>query len=162
MCRIFNFYIKSQDQNTGSTNSNTYYFIDWSATIPRGKYKCSFVYNSVTSNNVIGPDNGDISPALIHINLGCNSNFSFTNKQITNTDIIGMLKWCPIEDVSGKGFLYSDINTNVPFFFNNGTLNNFINVKITDFDAETFWIDTNGYGPSDYVLCLTFELIDEL
>ena len=73
-----------------------------------------------------------------------------------------MLKWCPMEDVSGKGFLYSDINTNVPFFFNNGILNNFINVKITDFDADTFWIDTNGYGPADYVLCLTFELIDEL
>ena len=47
MCRIFNFYINSYEANDGSTNNNAYYFIDWSATIPRGKYKCSFVYNSV-------------------------------------------------------------------------------------------------------------------
>ena len=62
--KSYYFYIKSLDQNAGSTNSNSYYFIDWSATIPHGKYKCSFVYNSVTSNNVVGPDNGDISPAF--------------------------------------------------------------------------------------------------
>ena len=55
-----------------------------------------------------------------------------------------------------------DINTNVPFFFNNGLLNNFINIKITWFDERHLWIDSNGDQPTDYVLCLTFELIDEL
>ena len=68
-CRIFNFYINSIEKNNGSSNNNAYFFIDWSATIPRAKYKCSFVYNSVTTNNVIRPDNGAISPSLVHINL---------------------------------------------------------------------------------------------
>ena len=53
---------------------------------------------------------------------------------MTNTDIIGILKWKSIDDATGKGYLYADINSNVTFFFNNGILNNFINVKITEFD----------------------------
>ena len=63
------------------------------------------LYNSVTTNNVIGPDNGDISPALVHINLGCNANFTFQNGLITNSNIIGMIKWKTIDDVRGKGYL---------------------------------------------------------
>ena len=100
---------------------------------------------------------------MIHINLGCNSDFSFSNGRISNIDIIGVLKWQSIVDSTvGKGYLYSDINTNVPFFFNNGLLNNFINIKITGFDERHLWIDSNGDQPTYYVLCLTFELIDEL
>ena len=91
MCRIFNFYINSYESNDGSTNNNAYYFIDWSANIPRGKYKCTFTYNRVNVNYTIGSDEADIAPALIHINLGCNSNFSFQNRRISNTDIIGVL-----------------------------------------------------------------------
>ena len=100
---------------------------------------------------------------MIHINLGCNSNFSFQNGRISNTDIIGVLKWKNIVDSTvGKGYLYSDITTNVPFFFNNGLLNNFINIKITAFDESHLWTESNGDYPENYILCLTFELIDEL
>ena len=163
MCKIFNFYICSYQANDGSTTNNAFYFIDWSATIPRGKYKCTFTYNSININYMVGPDECDISPALIHINLGCNSNFSFQNGRISNTDIIGVLKWKNIIDSTvEKGYLYSDINTNVPFFFNNGLLNNFINIKITSFDDKNLWIDSNGDEPQDYIVTLTFELIDEL
>ena len=73
-----------------------------------------------------------------------------------------MLKWQVVDDNIGKGYLYSDITSNVPFFFNNGILNNFINIKITEYDRSTLWVDTNGDPPYDYILCLTFELIDEL
>ena len=65
----------------------------------------------------MGPYNGDISPALIHINLGCNSNFTFQNELISNSNIIGMITWKIIDGVTGKGYLYSDITSNVPFFF---------------------------------------------
>ena len=106
MCKIFNFYICSYQANDGSTTNNAFYFIDWSATIPRGKYKCTFTYNSININYMVGPDECDISPALIHINLGCNSNFSFQNGRISNTDIIGVLKWKNIVDSTvGKGYL---------------------------------------------------------
>ena len=159
-CIIFNFYINSLERNNGSTRNNANYFIDWSANLPREKYKCSFVFNSSTTNIVLGPDNGDVSPALVHISLGCSSNFSFQNGLITNTNIIGMLKWQVVDDNIGKGYLYCDITSNVPFFFNNGILNNFINVKITEFDGTTLWVDTNGHPPYDYILCLTFELMD--
>ena len=163
MCRIFNFYINSLESNDGSTNNNSYYFIDWSATIPRGKYKATFTYNSVNVNYTVGPDEADIAPALIHINLGCNSNFAFSNGRLSNTDIVGILKWHNIIDSTvGKGYLYSDITTNVPFFFNNGLLNNFIHVKITQYDGTTLYLDSNGDQPTDYILTLTFELIDEL
>ena len=163
MCRIFNFYINSFAANEGSTKNNTYYFIDWSATIPCGKYKCNFVYNSMNTNVIIGPDECDIGPALIHINLGCNSNFAFSNGRLTNTDIVGILKWHNIIDSTvGKGYLYSDITTNVPFFFNNGLLNNFIHVKITHYDGTTLYLDSSGDQPMDHILTLTFELIDEL
>ena len=118
--RKFNFYINSLERTNGTTRNNANYFIDWSASMPpRTKYKCSFVFNSITTNNIIGPDNGDIYPAILHINLGCNSNFSFQNGLISNTNTIGMLKWETINDATGKGYSYSDITSNVPFFFNN-------------------------------------------
>ena len=44
----------------------------------------------------------------------------------------------------------------------NGILNNFINIKITEFDGDTLWEDTYGYIPADSVLCLRIELIDKL
>ena len=98
MCRIFNFYSNSLERNNWSTRNDAYFFIDWSATIPRAKYKCSFVFNSSTTNYILGPDNGDIYPAIIHINLGGNSNFSFQNGLISNTNIIGTLKWQVVDD----------------------------------------------------------------
>ena len=94
---------------------------------------------------------------MIHINLGCNSNFSFQNGRISNTDIVGILKWQSIIDSTvGKGYLYSNITTNVPFFFNNGLLNNFIHVKLTNYDGTTLYLDSNGDQPTDYILTLTF------
>ena len=45
-------------------------------------------------------------------------------------------------------------------FFNNGILNNFINIKITKFDGTTLWVDTDNEPPNDYILCLSFELIE--
>ena len=128
--------------------------------LPRSKYKCSFVFYNTSTNIVYGPDNGDISIGLLHINLGCNSNFLFKNGLFSNSNIIGILTWKTLDDNTGKGYLYSDINNNVPFFFNNGILNNFINIKITEWDMETLWEDTNGEVPYNYMLCLTFELME--
>ena len=75
MCRIFNFYINSYQANDGSTNNNAFYFIDWSATIPRGKYKCSFTYNSFTYNNILLDENG-------HNNIGGILTNRLTHSQI--------------------------------------------------------------------------------
>jgi len=170
MCKIFNFYICSYQANDGSTNNNAFYFIDWSATIPRGKYKCTFTYTSCFLNYIRGlVGNSTISPALLHINLGCNSNYIYSNNRISNTDVVGILKWYPFgedtiqnnnADNVGKGFLNSDITTNQPFFFNNGLFNNFINIKITEYDANTLWLDSNNEQPGAYILCLTFELME--
>ena len=170
--RIFNFYISSDEKTTG-TNNNANYFIDWSAILPRGKYKCNFTYTSCFFNYVRDTDGSfSILPALLHINLGCNSNYIYSNNIISNTDVVGILKWYPFgEDILfiiqsnnpnnvGKGFLNSDITTNKPFYFNNGMFNNFINIKITKYDGYTLWIDSNNEEPEDYVICLTFELME--
>ena len=45
-------------------------------------------------------------------------------------------------------------------FFNNGLYNNFINIKITEFDGITLWTDSHNDTPNDYILCLTFELME--
>ena len=60
-------------------------------------------------------------------------------------------------DNVGKGFLNSDITTNQPFYFNIGMFNNFMNIKITEYDAITLWLDSNNDQPEDYVICLSFE-----
>ena len=38
--------------------------------------------------------------------------------------------------------------------------NNFINIRITEFDSVTLWTDSNNTVPDDYILCLTFQLIE--
>ena len=158
MPRIFNIFLDSLKSDSGANNTANY-FIDWSSVLPHGKYKCTFTYTSVVSNDIIGANNADISPALLHINLGCNSNFMYTSNKLSNTDTIGFLKWGTFgPDNTGKGFLYSDITTNPPFYFNNGLLNNFINVKITGYDGTTLWVDSNHLAPGE--LCLSFELMD--
>ena len=160
MSRIFNFYIDSLHSDSG-TNNNSNYFRNWRSVLPHGKYKCTFTYTSVFSNNGTGTNNADISPAFLHINLGCNSNFIYSSNKLSNTDTIGFLKWGTFgPDNTGKGFLYSDITTNPPFYFNNGLLNNFINVKITEYDGTTLWVDGNHVAPGDYILCLSFELME--
>ena len=63
-------------------------------------------------------------------------------------------------DNTGEGYLYSNITTNPPFYFNNGLLNNFVTVKITEYDGTTLWVDSNNDPPGDYILCLSFELMD--
>ena len=92
--------------------------------------------------------------------MGCNSNFYYLDNKITNTNIVGFFKWFSFGDNLGNGYLYSDNNNNSPFFFNNGMFNNFINIKITTFDAVTLWTDNNHTVPNDYILCLTFELME--
>ena len=96
-CIIFNFYLSSAEKDSG-TNNNANYFIDWSANLPCGRYKCT------------------LFPALSHINLGCNSNFYYSDNKITNSNIVGFLKWNSYLDVLGNGYLYSDNNNNSPFF----------------------------------------------
>ena len=70
-----------------------------------------------------------------------------------------MLNFIQIGTV-GKGYLYSDKNTNQSFFFNNSILNNTINIKILLLDGTTLWTDTAAAQPVDYIICFSFELIE--
>ena len=157
--RIFNFYISS-DEKTSGTNNDANYFIDWSSILPRGMYKCMYTFHTCITNIYNGANGDKLYPALLHINMGCNSNFFYSNDKIRNTNIVGFLKWNSYLDNLGNGYLYSDINNNSPFYFNNGIFNNFINIKITKYDGYTLWIDSNNEEPEDYVICLTFELME--
>ena len=38
--------------------------------------------------------------------------------------------------------------------------NNFIIVKITEYDGSTLWLDSNDEQPGDYIICLSFELME--
>ena len=116
--RIFNFYMSWFEKDSG-TNNNANYFIDWSTNLPQGRYKCNFTYTSSIKNYIRGKDGtSNISPAILHINLGCNSNYIYYNNRISNTVIVKILKWYPFgEDTPqnnnagnvGKGFFNSDI-----------------------------------------------------
>ena len=158
-CIIFNFYLSSAEKDSG-TNNNANYFIDWSANLPRGRYKCTYTFNTCNTNIYLGINGDKLFPALLHINMGCSSNFYYLDNKITNSNIVGFLKWNSYLDVLGNGYLYSDNNNNSPFFFNNGLFNNFINIRITEFDGSTLWTDSNNDTPNDYILCLTFELME--
>ena len=48
-CIIFNFYLSSAEKDSG-TNNNANYFIDWSANLPRGRYKCTYTFNTCSTN----------------------------------------------------------------------------------------------------------------
>ena len=37
-----------------------------------------------------------------------------------------------------------------------------INIKITELDAYTLWLDSSNDQPNDFILCLTFELMDQI
>ena len=72
-----------------------------------------------------------------------------------------MLNFIPIATSAlGKGYLYSDKNTNQPFYFNNAILNNTINIKILLLDGTTFLTDTSAAQPVDYIIGFSFELIE--
>ena len=68
------------------------YVIDWSANIPRGRNKCSHIYNTHITNEILGVNVADEQPALLHMytNLGCNSNFIYSDNRKSNTNIVGI------------------------------------------------------------------------
>ena len=78
-CIIFNFYLSSAEKDSG-TNNNANYFIDWSANLPRGKYKCMYTYNTCSTNVYVGINGDKLFPGLLHINMGCNSIFFIIRK----------------------------------------------------------------------------------
>ena len=72
-----------------------------------------------------------------------------------------MLNFIPIATSAiGKGYLYSDKNTNQSFYFNNAILNNTINIKLLLLDGTTLWTDTAAAQPVDYIIGFSFELIE--
>ena len=160
MSKIFNVYLNSTQKISGNNNDATY-FIDWSSVLPRAKYRCSFIFTQTGSNVSSNAGNFENCPALLYFNPGCNSNFLYnsTSRTLNCTSIVGMLNFIQIGTV-GKGYLYSDKNTNQSFFFNNAILNNTINIKILLLDGTTLWADKNATQPVDYIICFSFELID--
>ena len=72
--RIFNFYISSVEKDSG-TNNNTNYFIDWSSNLLHGRYKCTYTFHTCSTNVYAGINGDKLFPGLLHINMGCNSNF---------------------------------------------------------------------------------------
>jgi len=160
MSKIFNMYLNSTQKISGN-NNDAMYFIDFSSVLPHGKYRCSFIFTQTGSNISLVAANFENRPALLYFNPGCNSNFLYnsTSRTLNCTNIVGMLNFIPIGTV-GKGYLYSDKNTNQSFFFNNAILNNTINIKILLLDGTTLWTDTNATQPVDYIICFSFELIE--
>ena len=162
MPNIFNIYLNSTQKISGN-NNDAIYFIDWSSILPRGKYKCSFVFTQTGSNTSSNGGNFENRPALLYFNPGCNSNFLYnsTSRALNCSHIVGILNWIGIGSVATyKGYLYADKNTNQSFFFNNAILNNTINIKILLLDGTTLWTDTVPLQPVDYIICFSFELID--
>ena len=76
MPNIFNIYLNSTQKISGN-NNDAIYFIDWSSILPRGKYKCSFVFTQTGSNTSSNGGNFENRPALLYFNPGCNSNFLY-------------------------------------------------------------------------------------
>ena len=162
MSKIFNVYLNSTQKISGN-NNDAIYFIDWSSVLPRAQYRCSFVFIQTGSNTSSNGGKFENRPALLYFNPGCSSNFLYnsTSRTLNCTNIVGMLNWIGIGSVAAyKGYLYSDKNTNQPFYFNNAILNNTINIKILLLDGTTLWTDTGPAQPVDYIIGFSFELIE--
>ncbi len=148
--KSFKVIFNSNDKVAGSTNSNAYYYFDWSAVLKDNQeYSMSWSYegqaNTFTENTKI---------ATVNINLFANifvANNTFYNGAINSTNI-GVL-------IQNQGGLYGDINFNTPIHFNSRPNNNNVNIQILNNDSPpTDWVDNDDpiLGPNHYILILNF------
>lgn len=148
--KSFKVIFNSNDKVAGSTNSNAYFYIDWSAILKDNQeYSMSWSYegqaNTFTENTKI---------ATVNINLFgniFNASGTFINGAINSTNI-GVL-------IQNQGGLYGDINFNTPIHFNSRPTNNNVNIQILNNDnPPTDWVDNDDpiLGPNHYILILNF------
>ena len=148
--KSFKVIFNSNNKVAGSTNSNAYYYFDWSAVLKENQeYSMSWSYegqaNTFTENTKI---------ATVNINLFANifvANNTFYNGAINSTNI-GVL-------IQNQGGLYGDINFNTPIHFNSRPNNNNVNVQILNNDSPAIeWTDNAAVpvGPNNYILILNF------
>lgn len=148
--KSFKVIFNSNDKVASSTNSNAYFYIDWSAILKDNQeYSMTWSYegqaNTFTENTKI---------ATVNINLFgniFNASGTFINGAINSTNI-GVL-------IPNQGGLYGDINFNTPIHFNSRPNNNNVNIQILNNDnPPTDWVDNDDpiLGPNHYILILNF------
>jgi hypothetical protein len=149
--KSFKVIFNSNNKVAGSTNSNAYYYIDWSAVLKDNQeYSMSWSYegqaNTFTADSKI---------ATLNINLFANifvASGTFINGAINSTNI-GVL-------TQGNNGLYGDINFNTPIHFNSRPNNNNVHIQILNNDSPpTEWSDNAAVpvGPNNYILILNFS-----
>ena len=146
--KSFKVIFNSNDKVAGSTNSNAYFYIDWSAILKDNQeYSMSWSYEG--QGNTI---TGTTKIATVNINLFgniFNASGTFINGAINSTNI-GVL-------IPNQGGLYGDINFNTPIHFNSRPNNNNVNIQILNNDSPpTDWVDDVLAPPNNYILILNF------
>ena len=161
MQKIFNIYINSTEKISG-TNNDANYFIDWPAVLPDGRYKCQFFYMQDYSNIILNvEDVAENQPGVLCLNLGCTTNYFCNGSTLSNSNIIGLLKWEMFgPDGVGKGVLSANSTDNNSFYLQHRPTNNVLNLQIRLLDGTTLWTDSEAEPPYDYSICFTFELLD--
>ncbi len=149
--KSFKVIFNSNNKVAGSTNSNAYYYFDWSAVLKDNQeYSMSWSYEGQANTFTV-----DTKIATVNINLFSNifiASGTFINGAINSTNIGVLLRY--------SGVLYGDVNFNTPIHFNSRPNNNNVHIQILNNDSPpTEWTDNAAVpvGPNNYILILNFS-----
>lgn len=139
--------IFNSNYKTSGTNSNAYYYIDWSAILqPDKKYLVQWTY--LGQHNTIT----DAKIATLNMNI-IGENYTSSTSGAPLSLNYGNL-------FSGNVGLYATIQDNTPILLNSKPTSNIVNVQIlTNDNPPVEWTDNTAIPapPANYILTLTFS-----
>ena len=150
---VYNIVLNSLNKVSGP-NTSCYYHFDWSV-LPKGRYKVTFSYQG--GSNTIS----QYYVTLLTVDLGQSNNFiSSSVKTIApSTQIIGHLLSYNVRPTPNNSYLINSPDNN-PIYLNSVPTNNKFLVQVLSQWVEELFFDDLNNPNADYVLILSFELIE--
>ena len=154
MGKCYNFSFDSAFFYGGGNNNKRTFTTNWAAVLPEQKaFKVSFSYMSETA---VLPD---AIIMCIKTNLGQSN--SFTNvspsTSLDTTNFLGFLKIQPLAGAT-NAYYYADFKTNPPIYLKQRPNNTLLEVEIHEGLTN---VNYTSPVPSDYIITLHFEEVDE-
>ena len=152
---LYTILVNSISKLAGSTTTNATYNCDWSILPENTKFKVGFAFVSDTVNIT-----SYSSIALISVVIG-GVNAYRTSSLTTFTPIANLVGVLAPLALSTTTVLVADASANNKIWLQTRPRNNTFQVAITAHTGP-FWTDNIGAIPTNYVLILSFETIDEI
>ena len=151
---IYTILVNSISKTAGSTTTNAFYNCDWSILPDNTKFKVGFTFVSDTVNIT-----SYSSIALLSVVLGGVNTYS-TSSSTTFTPISNLEGILAPLALSTTTVLMADADKNNKIWLQTRPKNNTFQVAITA-HTGAFWVDNASAIPTNYVLILSFETVDD-